>query len=75
MVQNNRQLIRLFFILVIFAASLGWWYATAFWQFDTSTLLGASSADGEGDGAWVDVMASLAEQMLLLFLDLASPDG
>lgn len=73
MVQNNRQLMRLFFILVLVAAMLGWWYASTFWQFDATSMF--INPETEEGGDWVDVMAALADRMLLLFLDLASPNA
>ena len=64
---------RLSFIIVLLAASLGWWYASTFWQFDATTMF--TNPITEEDGDWVDVMAALADRMLLLFLDLASPNA
>lgn len=72
MVGNNRQLIRLSLIIVLLFASFGWWFGSNYWQLDAPSF--GSLADA-GTGDWVDVIASFADQLLLLFLDLASPEG
>lgn len=70
MVRNNKQFIRLFFVLVILAGLYGYAYALINWQFSAESLT-SFSFDEESD--WIDVVAALGEEVLQLFLGLTSP--
>ena len=70
MVRNNKQFIRLFFVLVICAGLYGYAYALINWQFSAESLT-SFSFDEESD--WIDVIAALGEEVLQLFLGLTSP--
>lgn len=65
MVRHKRQMLRLYFILVIALALFGGWYTSRIWQMDTSAL-NAVSLQEEGD--WVDFFAALGEGAIQLFL-------
>ena len=68
MVRNpNRQLTRIFFLLVLLMAVIGFRYGAANWQPDVDAL-NAATLNAEGD--WIDVVASLGEQALRLFLGM-----
>lgn len=69
MVRNNRHVIRLCFLLVLASAFFGWWFASRFWQIDPQAWLVTSASEG---GDWIDVVSAIAEQVLQLFLGLAS---
>jgi len=67
---TNRQLTRLFFILVFIMAMFGACYAERTWRIDLATLEQGpifESAD------WIDFVSSLGEQVIQLFLGLTSP--
>ena len=73
MVRNNRQLIRLFFILVLAMALFGGYTASRSWQrqvaqFDNVDLSSLSNRKGD----WVDFVSSLGEGAIQLFLGLTS---
>ena len=69
MVRNNRQLTRLFFVLVIAMGLLGAQYARANWQPDVTEW---SSSTAVQSTDWVDVVARLGEEAIQLFLGLTS---
>jgi len=69
-VRNNKQMIRLFFALVICAGIYGCNYALDNWQVSGDSL-GSLSLSEESN--WVDFAAALGEEMLQLFLGLTSP--
>lgn len=60
---------RLFFLLVLAAASFGWWYTSSVWVIDAESIYRNSRSDEQN---WIDLAASLAEQVLQLFISLAS---
>ncbi|MDQ3248465.1 MAG: hypothetical protein M3Q45_04575 [Chloroflexota bacterium] len=66
---TNRQLTRLFFLLVLLMALFGGWYADGHWRIDLSTL----NAQTVGENIdWIDVVSTLGEQVIQLFLGLTS---
>ena len=70
MVRNpNRQLTRIFFLIILTMAFFGRQYALANWQIDPQSL---TFADLGEDSNWIDVVASLGEQALRLFLGLTN---
>ncbi|MEM7127986.1 MAG: hypothetical protein AAF702_16750 [Chloroflexota bacterium] len=69
---NSRQTNRLFFLIVLVSAMFGWWYASTTWQLQPETILGSGLRPSEGD--WIDFIAAIAEQMMQLFIGLASPE-
>ena len=66
----NRQLTRLFFVLVLFMAFFGGWYADQNWHLDLS-ILGQKPVIENGD--WTVIVASVGEQALQIFLGLTTP--
>lgn len=68
MVQNNRQVIRLFFLLVIGVGLVGGWLTRQWVQLETLTLT-PTVADNRN---WVDLLALIGEQTIQLFLGLTS---
>lgn len=67
MVQNNRQLIRLFFLLVIGIGLWGGWWTSQ--QFQPESLVLPSATDTTD---WVDLLAIIGEETIQLFLGLTS---
>ncbi len=65
MVRYKRQMLRLYFILVIALGLFGGWYANRNWQVETETI-NALNLQDEGD--WVDFFAALGEGTIQLFL-------
>ena len=70
---NNRQVTRLFFILVLSMALFGGWFADRQWQQVEPASLNAPAVAAEFD--WIDFIATLGEEALQLFLGLASPSN
>ena len=68
MVQNNRQMIRLFFLLVIGVGLWGGWLTRQWVQLEPLTVL-PSATDNRN---WVDLLALIGEQTIQLFLGLTS---
>ena len=68
-VRNNRQVTRLFFLLVLAMALFGAWFGTTFWQPDLDTL---ALSDAAGNENWIDLAASLGEVVLQLFLGVTT---
>ncbi|MCB0079991.1 MAG: hypothetical protein KDE47_03630 [Caldilineaceae bacterium] len=68
-VRNNRQVTRLFFILVLAAAAFGWWYASTHWQMQPDTIALPTGQDFN----WIDFIATLGEEAIQLFLGLTGP--
>lgn len=68
MVQQNRQLIRLFFLLVIGVGLFGGWLTVQWVQLETLTFV-SSTTDNRN---WVDLLALIGEQTIQLFLGLTS---
>jgi hypothetical protein len=68
MVQNNRQVIRLFFLLVIGVGLVGGWLTMQWVQLERLTFA-TSAADNRN---WVDLLALIGEQTIQLFLGLTS---
>jgi hypothetical protein len=67
MVQNNRQVIRLFFLLVIGVGLWGGWWTSQ--QFQPQSITQASSTDTTN---WVDLLSFIGEEAIQLFLGLTS---
>lgn len=70
MVQNNRQLIRLFFLLVIGVGLWGGWWTSQQIQLESFTLVPATDTIDTTD--WVDFLAVIGEETIQLFLGLTS---
>lgn len=70
MVQNNRQLIRLFFLLVIGVGLWGGWWTSQQIQLESFTLVSATDTIDTTD--WVDLLAVIGEETIQLFLGLTS---
>ena len=68
MVQNNRQLIRLFFLLVIGVGLFGGWFTMQRFHLDNLTFT-PSSSDNRN---WLDLLALIGEQTIQLLLGLTS---
>lgn len=68
MVQNNRQLIRLFFVLVIGVGLFGGWFTMQRFHLDGLTFT-TSSSDNRN---WLDLLALIGEQTIQLLLGLTS---
>ncbi|MCL4860860.1 MAG: hypothetical protein KJZ93_15695 [Caldilineaceae bacterium] len=66
--RTNRQLLRLFFLLVILMGLLGGWYADQRWYAATQGVSFTSS--GEMD--WVNLLADLAENSVKFLQGAAS---
>ena len=71
MLRNNRQLTRLFFILVIAMGLFGARFAASNWQPNLDQL---NSADAAAETDWIDFFAGLGEEAIQLFLGLTSGD-
>ena len=71
MVRNNRQLTRLFFVLVLGMALFGGWYANRNWRIEIDTVNPVSLP---ADTNWADFFADLGEEALQLFLGFTSGD-
>ena len=69
MVRNNRQLTRIFFVLVIAMGLFGAEYARNNWQPNISEW---NTSDPTQSADWVDFFASLGEEAIQLFLGLTS---
>ena len=69
MVRNNRQLTRLFFVLVIAMGLFGAQYARVNWRPDVARWNASSTAQATD---WVDLLARLGEETIQLFLGLTS---
>ncbi len=65
--QNNRQLIRLFFILVIGAGLIGGRVVSQRFPVNTLTFTQSTS-----DSNWMDMLATIGEETIQLFLGLTS---
>lgn len=68
--RNNRQLLRLYLILILAAGLFGGWYAQESWQVEAAGLESLELAQDEGD--WVDFFATLGEETIQLFLGFTS---
>jgi len=67
MAQNNRQLIRLFFLLVIGVGLLGGWYTSQ--RFPIESL---AFSPTPADSNWMDILATIGEETIQFFLGLTS---
>ena len=65
--QNNRQLIRLFFLLVIGAGLIGGRVVSQRFSVDPLTF-----SQGTTDSNWMDILATIGEETIQLFLGLTS---
>lgn len=63
--QHQRQLIRLFFVLVILAGLTGALYARANWGVDTESLAQFNLSIEDGD--WIDLASAVAEGAIQIF--------
>ncbi|MFN8491359.1 MAG: hypothetical protein U0350_27420 [Caldilineaceae bacterium] len=68
--RTNRQLTRLYFILVLVMAFFGGWYADRNWQPDFSHLGQKPVVE---NGNWIDFFSALGEETIQLFLGLTTP--
>ncbi len=66
---TNRQLTRLFFILVLGMGLFGGWYADRNWRIEP-TAFSQKTAIANGD--WIEFFSSLGEQAIQVFLGLTS---
>ena len=66
---TNRQLTRLFLILVLGMACFGGWYADRNWQIDPAAL---SQKTHLQNGDWIEFFSALGEQAIQIFLGLTS---
>ena len=71
---NNRQVTRLFFILVFSMALFGGWFADRQWQ-QVELASTDTPVVAEEEFDWIDFVATLGEEALQLFLGLASPSS
>jgi hypothetical protein len=69
MVRNNRQLTRLFFVLVIVMGLFGAQFAMRNWQPNLAEFDAANTVEGAD---WIDLIAGLGEEAIQLFLGLTS---
>ncbi len=67
--RNNRQLTRLFFILVLAMAFFGGWYADRNWQLDLSQM---QQKPAVTSGDWIEFVSALGEQAIQIFLGLTT---
>jgi hypothetical protein len=65
MVRYKRQMLRLYFLLVIALALFGGWYASTYWEVETEAI---SSLNIQDEADWVDFFAGLGEGAIQLFL-------
>jgi hypothetical protein len=68
MVRANRHLTRLCFIAVLAAILLGGWLASQI----VSIRLDGIDLSGTTEGDWIDLVSSLGEEAIQLFMGLAS---
>lgn len=68
-VRPTRWMIRISLILVIVFGLLGYWLAIQSFQFDVSAVQVEQPAD---EGAWLDILATLGEEAIQLFLGFAA---
>jgi hypothetical protein len=71
MVRTNRHLVRIFLLLVLLMALFGAWLGSR-WTIINPGSFQAPNIGSDGD--WIDLVASLAEQVIQLFLGLTSGD-
>lgn len=64
---HNRQILRLFLVLVLGMALFGGCYAYVNWQIEPETLQLSTFTD-EGD--WIDLVSLLGEQVLQWFFEI-----
>jgi hypothetical protein len=73
MVRTNRQLLRVYFVLVLAMAGFGAWYGAQAWEARTAEMLAnAPQVAEEDDGTWVEFISALGEEAIQLFLGFAS---
>ena len=68
---TNRQMTRLFFVLVLAMALFGGWVTSQNWQIQPEDLEVATTTSEDFD--WMAMLSELGEEAVLLFLGLASP--
>ena len=70
MVRNNRQVIRLFFLLVILMGLVGWWFALTYWlpQIETDATQLSTFTQEEFD--WIEVTSIIGEEAIKLCFGL-----
>ncbi len=68
--RNNRQLLRLYLLLILVAGLMGGWYARTSWQIETDTLQSLNVTQDDGD--WVEFFAAIGEEAIQLFLGFTS---
>lgn len=67
--RSKRYVLRLSFLLVIFAGIFGGWYVDRAFTIQPETLVDVQLVDS---GNWIDFFAALGEQALQLFLGFTS---
>jgi hypothetical protein len=68
MVRTNRRLTRYYLLVVLLAVLLGGWLAARSFQMD----FGAVNAAGAEELDWIDLVSSIGEEAIQLFIGLAS---
>jgi hypothetical protein len=68
--RNNRQLLRLYLLLILVTGMVGGWYARTNWQIEADTLQALNVTQDEGD--WVEFFATIGEETIQLFLGFTS---
>lgn len=71
MVRYKRQMLRLYFVLVLVVGLFGGWYASRNFSLEVDTL---SAVDIGEEADWIDFFAALGEETIQLFLGFTS-DG
>jgi hypothetical protein len=71
MVRYKRQILRLYFILVIVVGLFGGWYASRNWRVESDSL---SSLEMQDESDWVDFFAGLGEGTIQLFLGFTTEE-
>ena len=70
MVRNNRQVIRLFFLLVILMGFAGWWFALTYWLPQLETDFTQLSTFTQEEFDWIEVTSIIGEEAIKLFFGL-----
>ena len=69
MVRRNRLQLRVSLMLILLAAFAGAWYGLNNWQIQPENLQFSGLTE---DSNWIDILATLGEQAIQLFMGLTS---